>query len=101
MGTTTDPHDGCLHEVDSETGLQKCYLVLPDGARKTFVRPVRFSYLHQRCGTVTTMGQALAETYAADPDFYGATMCVACRDHFLVGENGEFTWLDDGTKVGT
>src|SRR6266851_5064143 len=30
------------------------------------------------CGTVTTMGQALAETYARDPSFYGATYCCGC-----------------------
>lgn len=44
------------------------------------------------CGAVTRMGRALAETYAADPKFYGATFCVACRGHFPVAE---FTW--DGT----
>ena len=54
------------------------------------------------CGTVTTMGQALAETYARAPDFYSGTFCAGCGAHFPVGENGEFVWLDDPTqKVGT
>ena len=53
------------------------------------------------CGAVTTMGKALAETYARDPSFYGGTFCATCRAHFPVGEHGEFTWADDGTKVGT
>lgn len=102
MGLTTDRHDGCLHETDPETGMNKCYLILPDGMRKDLVRPVRRSYIHETCGSVTTMGQAIAETYAADPTFYGATMCVACKGHFPVGEHGEFIW-DDGSraKVGT
>lgn len=48
------------------------------------------------------MGNALAETYARDPKYYGATMCVHCKGHFPVGENGEFRWNDgSGEKVGT
>ena len=99
MGLTTDPHDGCLHEILLD-GQQQCYLILPDGQRKNLVRPVRHSYVHQKCGTATTMGQAIAETYAADPSFYGGTFCVHCGNHFPVGANGEFVW-DDDTKVGT
>jgi len=58
------------------------------------------------CGTVTTMGLALAETYARQPSFYGSTFCVHCSGHFPVGQQGEFIWLtDDGRdtteKVGT
>jgi hypothetical protein len=53
------------------------------------------------CGTVTTMAQAIAETYALRPDFYGATFCVGCGMHRPVGANGEFVWTDDGTRVGT
>lgn len=52
------------------------------------------------CGTETRMGRALAETYARQPDFYSGTFCCACRDHYPVGEVGEFIW-PDGTKVGT
>jgi len=52
------------------------------------------------CGSVTTMGRAIAETYARSPSFYGATMCVGCGAHFPVGKAGEFVWLD-GTRVGT
>jgi len=46
------------------------------------------------CGTVTTMGQAIAETYARQPGFYGATYCCGCRLHLPVGERGEFIWVD-------
>ena len=56
--------------------------------------------LNSGCGTLTTMGDAIAETYARNPEFYGATFCCQCRDHFPVGEKGEFEWLDGG-KVGT
>jgi hypothetical protein len=46
------------------------YWVLSEAERaKGFVRPVRASYLHAKCGTVTSMGRSLAETYARDPKF--------------------------------
>jgi len=53
------------------------------------------------CGVVTTMSMAIAETYARQPDYYGSTFCVGCRAHFRVGEDGEFVWDGDGSKVGT
>jgi len=87
----TDDH----REIDPATGQQKGYVVLSEEERrKGFVRPVRRSYKHLTCGTVTTMGLALAETYARDPYFYSGTFCVHCRSHFPVGEDGEFVWID-------
>lgn len=53
------------------------------------------------CGVETTMGQALAETYAREPRFYGATYCVGCRKHRPVGELGEFVWSNTTERVGT
>lgn len=50
------------------------------------------------CGTVTTMGRALSETYAASPYFYGATYCCGCSKHLPVGE---FVWTADGAVVGS
>lgn len=82
-------------------GMQENYLALSDEERaKGFVRPVRRSYRHTKCNGLTTMGQELAETYATQPDFYSGTFCAHCRNHYPVGENGEFVW-EDGTKVGT
>jgi hypothetical protein len=43
------------------------------------------------CNTVTTMSLGLAETYARDPHFYGATYCVECQMHRPIDE---FTWID-------
>lgn len=57
--------------------------------------------LNSGCGTVTTMGLVLAETYARDPNFYGATFCCHCGRHFPVGPGGEFVWEPDGTPVGS
>jgi hypothetical protein len=50
------------------------------------------------CGSVTTMGLALAETYARCPDFYSHTMCVACGAHFPVRE---FVWEGTSEIVGS
>jgi hypothetical protein len=100
-GTTTDPTDPRLTRgVDSAAVPQAdVYLVLSEEERaKGFVRPVRASYVHRACGTVTTMGAALAETYARDPKFYGATYCVHCGMHRAVHE---FTWDADGSTVGS
>lgn len=85
-----------------ETGQQEGYVVLAEEERaRGFVRPVRHSYKHLRCGGVTTMGRTLAETYARQPDFYSGTFCCYCSAHFPVGEKGEFVWEGTDEKVGT
>jgi hypothetical protein len=53
------------------------------------------------CGTRTTMGQSIAETYARDPQFYGSTYCCGCSKHRPVGEDGEFVWDGTDERVGT
>ena len=86
-------------EIDSRTGMQKDYVVLcPDERKKGFVRPVRRTYLHKTCGTTTTMGLALAETYARDPGFYGGTFCCHCRTHFPLDQ---FVWEGTDEQVGS
>ncbi|MEC7161163.1 MAG: hypothetical protein VXW57_05055 [Pseudomonadota bacterium] len=88
-------------EINPATGQQKGYVVLSDDERrKGFVRPVRYAYRHDTCGTVTTMAQSIAETYARDPGFYSGTFCTGCRAHFPVGPNGQFTWDGTSERVG-
>lgn len=97
---TSDRNDPRLtHGVDDEPVEQAAaYLVLSEAERaKGFVRPVRARYTHTECGVTTTMSLPLAETYARDPGFYGATYCVGCQKHLSVAE---FTW-DDGSVVGS
>lgn len=100
MVLTTDPDDPRLtHGPDPADGPSRpqaeAYLVLPEEERaKGFVRPVRTQYWHAVCGRITIMGTALAETYARDPGFYGATFCAHCGRHRPVGEHGEFYWCD-------
>lgn len=77
------------------------YVLSAEERAKGKVRPVRESYRHEKCGTVTKMPLACAETYAKQPTYYGSTFCCACCGYFPVGASGEFVWLDDGTKVGT
>lgn len=106
MPLTTDPNDPRLGRGTGGEGMNAAYLVLSDEERaKGFVRPVRLAYIHAKelggCGTVTTMAQGIAETYARDPSFYGATYCARCRTHLPVGEHGEFFWDGSTEKVGT
>lgn len=102
MSLTTDPSNPELthYKGPEEPAPQaKVYLVLSEEERgKGFVRPVRDSYVHRKCKAVTRMGQALAETYARDPSFYGATYCSICRAHFPVSE---FLWDKTNEEVGS
>lgn len=101
MSTTSDRNDPRLgHGHDEEPVDQnEVYLVLSDEERaKGFVRPVRDSYKHNTCGTVTRMSWPIAETYARDPKFYGSTYCMHCRMHRPVSE---FVWDPDGSEVGS
>ena len=96
MTHTTDPNDPRLGfgSDDAPRPQQDAYLVLSESIRQRgFVRPVMRSYQHETCGSVTTMSQAIAETYAADPRFYGSTYCATCRMHRPVGQDGEFVWV--------
>lgn len=50
------------------------------------------------CGTSTRMAQAIAETYARNPKFYGATFCTGCNKHLPVEE---FVWEGTNELVGS
>lgn len=50
------------------------------------------------CGVETTMGSALAETYARDPSYYGSTFCAGCGRHLPVSE---FVWTGTEERVGS
>lgn len=110
MGITSDRGDSGINKPGPD-GMNESYLVLSEDERaKGFVRPVRRSYVHvgiagdqvgKGCGTLTTMGQAIAETYAREPHFYGATFCCGCHTHLPVGKDGEFVWDGTNVRVGT
>lgn len=101
VGGATVPEDNSHTELKAN-GQQKDYIVLSDDERaKGYVRPVRRKYVHQKCGAVTSMGQAIAETYARDPYFYSGTFCFGCGGHFPIGEDGDFFWEGTDQKVGT
>jgi hypothetical protein len=79
------------HET-GRCGRCECGVFAPSGLDDgTFVRA-------RSCGSVTTMGRALSETYARDPHFYGATFCCGCNRHLPVAE---FVWTSDGQQVGS
>lgn len=101
MSLTTNPkHPDLTRGIDKEQVKQsKVYLVLSEEEKdKGFVRKVRTSYTHTKCGTSTIMGLSIAETYARDPKFYGATYCIHCQKHLPVSE---FLWDNTNEVVGS
>src|SRR5579864_7944859 len=62
------------HRELEPNGQQRDYIILSAAERaRGFVKPVRRSYVHLKCGVVTTMSLSLAETYARDSGFYSGT----------------------------
>lgn len=61
-----------------------------------FVQPIRDTYVHEDCGSSTTMGSALAESFARDPSQYGKTFCAECGDYYPLSQ---FTWQGSGQPV--
>lgn len=99
---TPDPADHRVYMCCGEPGHEgRC----SDQARRAVTEQqredARRTHLFGGCGGVTTMARAIAETYARDPKFYGATFCCNCGSHLKVGMRGEFVWCDDGTPVGS
>jgi hypothetical protein len=74
------------------------YFEYPPGSRlagKFFTR-AQAERAGKHCGCVTTMGLAIAETYARNPSFYSGTFCVGCGEHF---DLCEFVWEPDGEPM--
>lgn len=96
---SSQPIQGDHRDIDPSTGQQKGYMVLTAEERaKGFVRPVRRSYTHLKCGVVTQMSQDIAETYARNPSFYSGTFCTGCRTHLPLSE---FRWEGTDEVVGS
>lgn len=101
MSLTTDPNDSRLGRGIDENKVpqHEAYLVLSDEEiSKGFIRPVRDSYVHKTCGGLTRMNRSIAETYAREPKFYGATYCIGCQKHLPVSE---FLWDGTDQEVGS
>jgi hypothetical protein len=47
------------------------------------------------------MPKQIAETYAANPSYYGSTFCCGCGKYLPVGRDGEFVWDGTNDRVGT
>lgn len=75
----------------------------PEGsvARGRFWKQSDLDRVNAGCGAVTWMNEALAQTYARQPDYYTGTYCARCRAHFPVGPKGEFVWDGTDERVGT
>lgn len=67
----------------------------------TFWTQERLDKIGHGCGTVTSMPRQIAETYAANPGYYGSTFCCGCGNYLPVGAKGEFVWHGTSDRVGT
>lgn len=67
---------------------------------KGYLRPLRRSYVHEKCGTATSMPDKIAKTYAVNPKFYSKTFCVHCQEYRPVDE---FIWggIHGNDRVGS
>lgn len=81
-----------------EDGTPADYWVLPERDRAVAIQPVRQIYRHDRCSRLTKVHIAIAETLAAQPDFYELLFCAECKQHYPAVE---FVWRDDGLRVGS
>lgn len=95
---TSDPNDPRLPPGrpggDEVGGVPQrgMYLVISREERaRGFVRPYRDEYRHLVCGETTTLSKEIAETFAANPSFYGSTYCAHCRAHDPVKH---FVWIE-------
>ena len=71
-------------EINPASGMQKGYIVLSAEERaKGFVRPVRDSYIHTPCGTLTKMSRAIAERYRGSPSSLACTSTLSEMGTFL------------------
>ena len=94
VGTPTD-------ETLSDGQKADHYVLCKEDRDKGYVEPLRTSYVHELCGSLTKMPMACAETYAVQPEYYGSTFCCGCGGYFPVGETGQFVWDGSDQKVGT
>lgn len=72
----------------------------PEGKGPTgrYWTQINLNNVEKGCRTVTKMALALAETYAANPCFYGSTYCCTCQKHLPVEE---FVWEGTDERVGS
>jgi len=85
--------------VDGDKDPYIKFEVYPEGGKSTgkFWSQKDFDAM-KGCGVKTTMGDALSETYARNPKYYGATFCCGCGKHLPLEE---FVWEDTDERVGS
>jgi hypothetical protein len=84
------------HERYDQFGYVK-FEAYPEGSASTG-RYWTEANLASGCNRVTTMGRALAETYARDPGFYSGTFCCTCAKQF---DLEQFVWEGTDDRLGS
>lgn len=72
----------------------------PEGSlsKGRFWTQEQINAINNGCGELTIMARPIAETYARNPGFYGATYCMHCQKHLPVEE---FVWEGTDQIVGS
>ncbi len=93
------------HQEPTDENPHQCIRPYPHDGDHEFTalmilnKPIRFMPGRKGgCGSVTTMGRALSETWARDIHFYSHTFCVSCNKHFTIAE---FVWNGTNEVLGT
>lgn len=63
-----------------------------------FWTQVELDKIDKGCGVKTRMPMSCAETYAANPKYYGSTFCCGCSSYLPVAE---FVWYGTNDRVGS
>lgn len=74
------------------------WVLTPEERWAGFRRPLRFTYLHDRCAKDSVINLAVAEALARDPKAFKRVYCWHCRRIFPAGQ---FVWKGSTEQVGS
>lgn len=97
MSWADQPRDVCGRFTSRP--IKKATYILTDKERdRGYVRPVRQTYTHKKCGKDTMLAIALAQGFAGDLSFLREAYCTTCGKHFPVSD---FLWEETEEEVGS
>lgn len=96
MTSDGPPPEGFDYGEKRPDGQYENYPTIDEGA---FEQEPRDTYIHETCGSKTTMTGDLPESVARDPEWYTRTFCAGCGEHVPVEdvewEDGEDWVVND------
>lgn len=74
------------------------WLLTRDDRALGLIRPLRYTYTHDRCGSDTVLSEGSARLWARSPRHAKVTWCCFCQRDRPVGE---FAWWGSSEQVGS